>query len=160
MTAATQGARHHHCRHGTVLKPTAARFWCSGRNLERFEAGARSGAGGLALCVRHVEILIRAATSRSDSRALLWELLSPSPDDRFTSNCPDSSVPNCMTAHGTDLSFAFAALTFAFLGARAHASEPQFFDRGSIFAVFGLRIGGICMFRHGGEIAMGAVFSI
>ena len=61
-----------------------------------------------------------------------------------TSNCPASSAPNCTTVSWRrSIPFAFAALTFAFLGTpRTTRQSRNFSIGGSILAVFGLRMAG------------------
>src|SRR5664280_2469910 len=74
----------------------------------------------------------------------LWELLSPSSDDPVYQQLPGQFRAEL---HDRLMSpiypFAFAALTFAFLGApRTTRQSRNFSIGGSIFAVFGLRIAG------------------
>jgi lipopolysaccharide export system permease protein len=74
----------------------------------------------------------------------LWELLSPSPDDPVYQQLPGQFRAEL---HDRLMSpiypFAFAALTFAFLGApRTTRQSRNFSISTSILAVFGLRIAG------------------
>ena len=102
-------------------------------NLERFEVGKREPAhGGVRpLCVRHVEILKSGHDVVYGIRErYLWELIAPASDDPLFQQLPGQFRAELHDRFMAPIyPFAFAALTFAFLGYTAHdASEPQFLD--------------------------------
>ena len=154
-----EGARHHHRRprhdpeERERLLPGAR-----GRQPRAIRSRqARSGAGGVRpLCVRHVEVLQRGRDVTLGIRErYVWELLAPSPDDPVYQQLPGQFRAEL---HDRFLSplypFAFAVLTFAFLGIAAHdAPEPRLCDRrrdpGGVRAAHGR----IRLFGHDREIA-------
>ena len=107
---------------------------------------ARSGAGGVRpLRLRHVEILRRAATSRSESaNATSGNCCRRSPDDPVYQQLPGQFRAELHDRFMAPIyPFAFAALTFAFLGTpRTTRQSRNFSIGGSILAVFGLRMAG------------------
>jgi lipopolysaccharide export system permease protein len=74
----------------------------------------------------------------------LWELVSPKPDDPIYQQIPGQFRAEMHDRFMAPIyPFAFAALTFAFLGApRTTRQSRNFSIAGSILAVFGLRIAG------------------
>jgi len=74
----------------------------------------------------------------------LWELLAPAPDDPVYLQLPGQFRAELHDRFMSPIyPFAFAALTFAFLGApRTTRQSRNFSIGGSILAVFGLRIAG------------------
>jgi lipopolysaccharide export system permease protein len=131
--------------HGTVMKNGSGSYLILyDGNLERFEAGKRDPAlvafGRYAFDMsnqgRDVALGIR--------ERYLWELLWPEPDDpiyqqlsgQFRAELHDRFMSPVYP-------FAFAALTFAFLGTpRTTRQSRNFSIGGSILAVFGLRMAG------------------
>src|SRR6266446_3516695 len=105
--------------HGTVVKSGDGSFLIlEDGNMERFEAGKRE--------------------------RYLWELLAPAEDDQVYKQIPGQFRAEL---HDRFLApiypFAFAALTFAFLGAPRTTRQSRNFSIGSsILAVFGLRMAG------------------
>jgi lipopolysaccharide export system permease protein len=116
-------------------------------NLERFEAGKRDPA--LVAFGRYGFDMSKFSNQGHDvalgiRERYLWELLSPAPDDpvyeqlsgQFRAELHDRFMAPIYP-------FAFAALTFAFLGApRTTRQSRNFSIGGSILAVFGLRMAG------------------
>ena len=134
--------------HGTVLKNEGGSFLIlEDGNLERFEAGNRDPA--LVAFGRYAFDMSKFSNQGHDvtlgiRERYLWELLSPSPDDPVYQQLPGQFRAEL---HDRLMSpiypFAFAALTFAFLGApRTTRQSRNFSIGGSILAVFGLRIAG------------------
>ena len=74
----------------------------------------------------------------------IWELLSPPPDDPLYMQVPGQFRAELHDRFMSPIyPFAFAALTFAFLGApRTTRQSRNFSMGGSILAVFGLRMAG------------------
>jgi lipopolysaccharide export system permease protein len=116
-------------------------------NLERFEAGKRDPA--LVAFGRYAFDMSKFSNQGRDvalgiRERYLWELLSPEPDDpiyqqlsgQFRAELHDRFMSPVYP-------FAFAALTFAFLGTpRTTRQSRNFSIGGSILAVFGLRMAG------------------
>ena len=135
--------------HGTVLKNESGSLSGARGRQSRALRGrqARSGAGGVRpLCLRHVEILqSAAATSRSEfANAISGSCSRRSDDDpvfkqlsgQFRAELHDRFMAPVYP-------FAFAVLTFAFLGTpRTTRQSRNFSIGGSILAVFGLRMAG------------------
>src|SRR4249920_1047007 len=134
--------------HGTVVKSGDGSFLIlEDGNLERFEAGKRDPA--LVAFGRYGFDMSKFSNQGRDitlgiRERYLWELLSPEPDDptyqqlsgQFRAELHDRFLAPIYP-------FAFAALTFAFLGApRTTRQSRNFSIGGSIFAVFGLRMAG------------------
>jgi lipopolysaccharide export system permease protein len=134
--------------HGTVLKNEGGSFLIlEDGNLERFETGKREPA--LVAFGRYAFDMSKFSNQGHDTtlgirERYLWELLSPSPDDPVFQQLPGQFRAEL---HDRLMSpiypFAFAALTFAFLGApRTTRQSRNFSIGGSILAVFGLRMAG------------------
>jgi lipopolysaccharide export system permease protein len=134
--------------HGTVLKNGNSSFLIlEDGNLERFEIGKRDPA--LVAFGRYAFDMSKFSNQGHDvtlgiRERYLWELLWPSPTDPVYLQSPGQFRAEL---HDRFLSpiypFAFAALTFAFLGApRTTRQSRNFSIGGSILAVFGLRMAG------------------
>jgi lipopolysaccharide export system permease protein len=134
--------------HGTVMKNGAGSYLIlEDGNLERFEAGKRDPA--LVAFGRYAFDMSKFSNQGRDvalgiRERYLWELMSPAPDDpiyqqlsgQFRAELHDRFMSPVYP-------FAFAALTFAFLGTpRTTRQSRNFSIGGSIFAVFGLRMAG------------------
>jgi lipopolysaccharide export system permease protein len=134
--------------HGTVMKNgTGSYLILEDGNLERFEAGKRDPA--LVAFGRYAFDMSKFSNQGRDvalgiRERYLWELLSPAPDDpiyqqlsgQFRAELHDRFMSPVYP-------FAFAALTFAFLGTpRTTRQSRNFSMGGSILAVFGLRMAG------------------
>jgi lipopolysaccharide export system permease protein len=134
--------------HGTILKNEGGSFLVlEDGNLQRFEAGKRDPA--LVAFGRYAFDMSKFSNHGSDvtlgiRERYLWELLSPSSEDPVFVQLPGQFRAEL---HDRFLApiypFAFAALTFAFLGApRTTRQSRNFSICGSILAVFGLRMAG------------------
>jgi lipopolysaccharide export system permease protein len=134
--------------HGTVLRNEGGSFLIlEDGNLERFEEGKRDPA--LVAFGRYAFDMSKFSNKGRDvtlgiRERYIWELLAPSPDDPVYQQLPGQFRAEL---HDRFLSpiypFAFAALTFAFLGApRTTRQSRNFSISSSILAVFGLRIAG------------------
>jgi lipopolysaccharide export system permease protein len=134
--------------HGTVLKSGGGSFLIlEDGNLERFEVGKRDPA--LVAFGRYAFDMSKFSNQGHDvtlgiRERYLWELLWPAPTDPVYLQSPGQFRAEL---HDRFLSpiypFAFAALTFAFLGApRTTRQSRNFSIGGSILAVFGLRMAG------------------
>jgi lipopolysaccharide export system permease protein len=134
--------------HGTVLKNESGSYLVlEDGNLERFEAGKRDPA--LVAFGRYAFDMSKFSNRGTDvtlgiRERYLWELISPAEDDpmykqlsgQFRAELHDRFMAPVYP-------FAFAALTFAFLGSpRTTRQSRNFSIGGSIFAVFGLRMAG------------------
>ena len=134
--------------HGTVLKNESGSYLVlEDGNLERFEAGKRDPA--LVAFGRYAFDMSKFSNRGADvtlgiRERYLWELISPAEDDpmykqlsgQFRAELHDRFMAPVYP-------FAFAALTFAFLGSpRTTRQSRNFSIGGSIFAVFGLRMAG------------------
>ncbi len=134
--------------HGTVMKNGSGSYLIlEDGNLERFEAGKRDPA--LVAFGRYAFDMSKFANQGHDvalgiRERYLWELLSPPDDDpiyqqlsgQFRAELHDRFMSPVYP-------FAFAALTFAFLGTpRTTRQSRNFSIGGSILAVFGLRMAG------------------
>ena len=137
--------------HGTVLKNESGSYLVlEDGNLERFEAGKRDPA--LVAFGRYAFDMSKFSNQGRDvtlgiRERYLWELLSPPADDpvfkqlggQFTAELHDRLMSPIYP-------FAFAILTFAFLGTpRTTRQSRNFSIGGSIFAVFGLRMAGFAL---------------
>lgn len=137
--------------HGTVLKNESGSYLVlEDGNLERFEAGKRDPA--LVAFGRYAFDMSKFSNQGRDvtlgiRERYLWELFSPSADDpvfkqlsgQFTAELHDRLMSPIYP-------FAFAILTFAFLGTpRTTRQSRNFSIGGSIFAVFGLRMAGFAL---------------
>src|SRR5712671_6623560 len=134
--------------HGTVLKTdTGSYLILEDGNLERFEVGKRDPA--LVAFGRYAFDMSKFSNQGRDvtlgiRERYIWELLSPSPDDPVYQQLPGQFRAEL---HDRLMSpiypFAFAVLTFAFLGAPRTTRQSRNFSIGSsILAVFGLRMAG------------------
>jgi lipopolysaccharide export system permease protein len=134
--------------HGTVLKNEGGSFLIlEDGNLERFELGKRDPA--LVAFGRYAFDMSKFSKQGHDvalgiRERYLWELLWPAPDDpvylqlagQFRAELHDRFMSPIYP-------FAFAALTFAFLGTPRTTRQSRNFSIGcSILAVFGLRMAG------------------
>jgi lipopolysaccharide export system permease protein len=134
--------------HGTVLKNESGSYLVlEDRNLERFEVGKRDPA--LVAFGRYAFDMSKFSNQGRDvslgiRERYLWELFSPPDDDpvfkqlsgQFNAELHDRLLSPVYP-------FAFAVLTFAFLGSpRTTRQSRNFSIGGSIFAVFGLRMAG------------------
>jgi lipopolysaccharide export system permease protein len=136
--------------HGTVVKNTdgsGSFLILEDGNLERFEAGKRDPA--LVAFGRYAFDMSKFSNQGHDvalgiRERYIWELLSPDQNDpiykqlfgQFRSELHDRFMAPIYP-------FAFAALTFAFLGAPRTTRQSRNFSIGaSILAVFGLRMAG------------------
>jgi lipopolysaccharide export system permease protein len=134
--------------HGTVLKNESGSYLVlEDGNLERFEAGKRDPA--LVAFGRYAFDMSKFSNQGHDvtlgiRERYLWELMWPAEDDpmytqlsgQFRAELHDRFMAPVYP-------FAFAALTFAFLGSpRTTRQSRNFSIGGSIFAVFGLRMVG------------------
>jgi lipopolysaccharide export system permease protein len=132
--------------HGTVLKNESGSYLIlEDGNLERFEAGKRDPA--LVAFGRYAFDMSKFSNHGRDvalgiRERYIWELLSPPADDpifqqlsgQFRAELHDRFMAPVYP-------FAFAVLTFAFLGTpRTTRQSRNFSIGGSIFAVFGLRM--------------------
>ncbi len=133
--------------HGTVVKSGDGSFLVlEDGNLERFEVGKREPA--MVVFGRYAFDMSKFSKHNDVALGIreryIWELLWPDPDDAMYKALPGQFRAEL---HDRFLSpiypFAFAALTFAFLGApRTTRQSRNFSIGGSIFAVFGLRMAG------------------
>jgi lipopolysaccharide export system permease protein len=134
--------------HGTVLKNESGSFLIlEDGNLERFEVGKRDPA--LVAFGRYAFDMSKFSNQGHDvalgiRERYLWELLDPPADDPIYKQLPGQFRAEL---HDRFMSpvypFAFAALTFAFLGSpRTTRQSRNFSIGGSILAVFGLRMAG------------------
>ena len=134
--------------HGTVLKNESGSYLVlEDGNLERFEAGKRDPA--LVAFGRYAFDMSKFSNRGRDvalgiRERYLWELVSPTEDDpvfkqlsgQFNAELHDRFMSPVYP-------FAFAVLTFAFLGTpRTTRQSRNFSIGGSILAVFGLRMAG------------------
>ena len=137
--------------HGTVLKNEHGSFLVlEDGNLERFEVGRRDPV--LVAFGRYAFDMSKFSTQNQNvtfgiRERYLWELISPSPADPVYQQMADqfrAEMHDRLTA--PLYPFAFAALTFAFLGApRTTRQSRNFSISNSILAVFALRMAGfIC----------------
>jgi lipopolysaccharide export system permease protein len=134
--------------HGTIVKSGGGSFLIlEDGNLERFEAGKRDPA--LVAFGRYGFDMSKFSNQGHDvtlgiRERYLWELFSPSDDDPVYKAVPGQFWSELHDRLMAPLyPFAFAALTFAFLGApRTTRQSRNFSIGGSIFAVFGLRMVG------------------
>lgn len=133
--------------HGTVLKSGNGSYLVlEDGNLERFEVGKRDPA--LVAFGRYAFDMSKFSGQRDVALGIreryLWELLSPDPDDPIYQQLSGQFRAELHDRFMSPIyPFAFAALTFAFLGApRTTRQSRNFAIGGSIFAVFGLRMAG------------------
>jgi len=134
--------------HGTVMKNESGSFLVlQDGNLERFEIGKRDPA--LVAFDRYAFDMSQFSNRGHDvtlgmHERYLWELLAPAADDPVYKQTPGQFRAELHERFVAPLyPFAFAALTFAFLGApRTTRQSRNFSMAGSLFAVFGLRMAG------------------
>lgn len=134
--------------HGTVVKNGGGSFLVlEDGNLQRFETGKRDPA--LVAFGRYAFDMSKFSNQGRDvtlgiRERYLWELLSPSSDDLLYKQIPGQFRAELHDRFMAPLyPFAFAALTFAFLGApRTTRQSRNFSIGGAILAVFGLRMAG------------------
>jgi lipopolysaccharide export system permease protein len=134
--------------HGTVSKNEKGTFLIlEDGNLERFEVGKTDPA---LIAFQRYGFDMSKYSNRSSAITLgireryLWELLSPSPDDPIFQQMAGAFRAEL---HDRFMSaiypFAFAALTFAFLGTPRTTRQSRNFSMGSsIMSVFALRMAG------------------
>jgi lipopolysaccharide export system permease protein len=134
--------------HGTVVKNDHGSFLIlEDGNLQRFELGKREPA--MIEFARNAFDMSQYSRQGHDvtlgiRERYVWELIAPDEDDPIYQQLPGQFRAEL---HDRFLSpiypFAFAALTFAFLGApRTTRQSRNFSMGGSIIAVFGLRMAG------------------
>src|SRR5882724_1453808 len=134
--------------HGTVLKNEGGSFLIlEDGNLERFEAGKHDPA--LVAFGRYAFDMSKFSNQGRDltlgiRERYLWELLSPLANDPVYMQLPGQFRAELHDRFMAPIyPFAFAALTFAFLGAPRTTRQSRNFSIGcAIFAVFGLRMAG------------------
>ena len=134
--------------HGTVLKNDTGSFLIlEDGNLERFEVGKPDPA--LVAFRRYALDMSKSANRSGDvtygtRERYIWELFSPPAEDPIYQQMPGAfraELHDRLTA--PIYPFAFAALTFAFLGTPRTTRQSRNFSMGSsIMAVFGLRMAG------------------
>jgi lipopolysaccharide export system permease protein len=134
--------------HGTVVKNEGGSFLIlEDGNLERFEVGKRDPA--LVAFGRYGFDMSKFSNQGHDvalgiRERYLWELMSPAENDPVYMQVPGQFRAELHDRFMSPIyPFAFAALTFAFLGApRTTRQSRNFSIGGSILAVFGLRMAG------------------
>jgi len=134
--------------HGNVLKNEGGSFLVlEDGNLERFEAGKRDPA--LVAFGRYGFDMSKFSNQGHDvalgiRERYLWELLSPSESDPVYQQVPGQFRAELHDRFMSPIyPFAFAALTFAFLGApRTTRQSRNFSIGGAILTVFALRMAG------------------
>jgi len=132
--------------HGTVVKTDSGSFLIlEDGNLERFELGKRDPA--LVAFGRYAFDMSKFSNQGRDialgiRERYLWELISPPEDDPVYKEVPGQFRAELHDRFMAPIyPFAFAALTFAFLGAPRTARQSRNFSIGSsILAVFVLRM--------------------
>ncbi len=133
--------------HGTVVKNEGGSFLIlEDGNLERFELGKRDPA--LVAFGRYGFDMSKFNQSHDVALGIreryLWELMAPEESDPIYKQLPGQFRAELHDRFMSPIyPFAFAALTFAFLGApRTTRQSRNFSIGGSILAVFGLRMAG------------------
>jgi lipopolysaccharide export system permease protein len=134
--------------HGTVMKNEGGSFLIlEDGNLERFEVGKRDPA--LVVFGRYAFDMSKFSNQGHDvalgiRERYLWELLWPEPDDPVYKQIPGQFRAELHDRFMSPIyPFAFAALTFAFLGTPRTTRQSRNFSIGSsILAVFALRMAG------------------
>ena len=132
--------------HGTVVKTDSGSFLVlEDGNLERFEVGKRDPA--LVAFGRYAFDMSKFSNQGHDialgiRERYLWELVSPAEDDTVYREVPGQFRAELHDRFMAPIyPFAFAALTFAFLGAPRTTRQSRNFSIGSsILAVFVLRM--------------------
>jgi lipopolysaccharide export system permease protein len=134
--------------HGTVMKNGSGSFLIlEDGNLERFEIGKPDPA--LVAFRRYAFDMSKFSNQGRDvtygiRERYLWELMSPPPDDPIYQQMAGAFRAELHDRFMAPIyPFAFAALTFAFLGTPRTTRQSRNFSMGSsIMAVFGLRMAG------------------
>jgi lipopolysaccharide export system permease protein len=134
--------------HGTVMKSGSGSFLIlEDGNLERFELGKTDPA--LVAFRRYAFDMSKFSNQGRDvtygiRERYLWELISPPPDDPVFQQMAGAFRAELHDRFMAPIyPFAFAALTFAFLGTPRTTRQSRNFSMGSsIMAVFGLRMAG------------------
>jgi lipopolysaccharide export system permease protein len=134
--------------HGTVMKSGSGSFLIlEDGNLERFELGKTDPA--LVAFRRYAFDMSKFSNQGRDvtygiRERYLWELMSPPPDDPVFQQMAGAFRAELHDRFMAPIyPFAFAALTFAFLGSPRTTRQSRNFSMGSsIMAVFGLRMAG------------------
>ena len=134
--------------HGTVMKSGSGSFLIlEDGNLERFELGKTDPA--LVAFRRYAFDMSKFSNQGRDvtygiRERYLWELMSPPPDDPVYQQMAGAFRAELHDRFMAPIyPFAFAALTFAFLGTPRTTRQSRNFSMGSsIMAVFGLRMAG------------------
>jgi lipopolysaccharide export system permease protein len=134
--------------HGSVVKNGDGSFLVlEDGNLERFEIGKRDPA--LVAFARYAFDMSKFSNQGHDvalgiRERYLWELLSPDENDPIYKQIPGQFRQELHDRFMAPIyPFAFAALTFAFLGAPRTTRQSRNFSMGSaILAVFGVRMAG------------------
>jgi lipopolysaccharide export system permease protein len=133
--------------HGTVVQSGSNSFLVlEDGNLEKFEAGKRDPA--IVAFGRYAFDMSKFSQHGDVALGIreryLWELLSPDENDPMYKQLPGQFRAELHDRFMSPIyPFAFAALTFAFLGApRTTRQSRNFSVGGSIIAVFGLRMAG------------------
>jgi len=133
--------------HGTVVKNTDGSFLIlEDGNLERFEVGKRDPA--LVAFGRYGFDMSKFNQNHDVTLGIreryVWELMTPEDSDPIYQQLPGQFRAELHDRFMSPIyPFAFAALTFAFLGApRTTRQSRNFSIGGSILAVFGLRMAG------------------
>ncbi len=133
--------------HGTVVQNGANSFLVlEDGNLEKFEAGKRDPA--MVAFGRYAFDMSKFSQHGDVALGIreryLWELLAPDENDPMYKQLPGQFRAELHDRFMSPIyPFAFAALTFAFLGApRTTRQSRNFSIGGSIIAVFGLRMAG------------------
>src|ERR1043165_3488271 len=133
--------------HGTVVKSGDGSFLVlEDGNLQRFEVGKRDPA--LVAFGRYAFDMSKFSQHGDVALGIreryLWELMDPDENDPMYKQLPGQFRAELHDRFMSPIyPFAFAALTFAFLGApRTTRQSRNFSIGGSILAVFGLRIAG------------------
>src|ERR1700756_4339032 len=134
--------------HGTVVKSGDGSFLVlEDGNLQRFEASQRDPA--LVAFGRYAFDMSKFSQGHDVLLGIreryLWELIDPAEDDPVYKQIPGQFRAELHDRFMSPIyPFAFAALTFAFLGApRTTRQSRNFSIGGSIVAVFGLRMAGL-----------------
>src|ERR1700760_1109873 len=137
--------------HGTVVKSGANSFLVlEDGNLEKFEADKRDPA--MVAFGRYAFDMSKFSQHNDVALGIreryLWELMWPDEQDPMYKQVPGQFRAELHDRFMSPIyPFAFAALTFAFLGApRTTRQSRNFSIGGSILAVFGLRIAGFACF--------------
>ncbi|MBN9004179.1 MAG: LPS export ABC transporter permease LptF [Rhizobiales bacterium] len=137
--------------HGTVVKNDSGSFLIlEDGNLERFETGKREPA--MVAFDRYAFDMSKFSNRGHDvvygiRERYLWELIDPDPKDPLVQQLPGQFRAELHDRFMAPLyPFAFAALTFAFLGTPRTTRQSRNFSIGaSIAAVFGLRMAGFAL---------------